>query len=110
MMKLFLSVPFLLLLGTNLADAQTSVKVPIPTQVQLDWQNAELVALVCIDLHAFDRKKYLQRENRITSVADYNIFNPQKYDMDQWVKSLKDGGFKIAILTVSHETGFFLSK
>ncbi|GGW48261.1 alpha-L-fucosidase [Arenibacter certesii] len=83
-------------------------EVPIPTQAQLDWQNAELAALVCWDLHAFDGKFYVQSEARVTPVEDYNIFNPQKYDMDQWIKSLKDGGFKIAILTVSHETGFFL--
>jgi len=82
-------------------------KVPIPTAAQLQWQNAELAALVCIDLHAFDGEFYDQGEVRINPVADYNIFNPQKYDMDQWIRSLKDGGFKIAILTVSHETGFF---
>ena len=82
-------------------------KVPIPTQAQLTWQNSELAALVCWDLHAHDGEFYVQSQARITPVEDYNIFNPQKYDMDQWIKSLKDGGFKIAILTVSHETGFF---
>ena len=82
-------------------------QVPIPTPAQLQWQNAELAALVCIDLHSYDGKFYVQSEARITPVEDYNIFNPQKYDMDQWIKSLKDGGFKIVILTVSHETGFF---
>ena len=87
--------------------AQNEQPLPIPTPAQLQWQNAELAALVCIDLHAFDGKFYVQSEARITPVEDYNIFNPQKYDMDQWIKSLKDGGFKIAILTVSHETGFF---
>ena len=81
--------------------------IPIPTKAQLNWQNAELAALVCIDLHAYDGKLYVQSEARITPVEDYNIFNPKNYDMDQWIKSLKDGGFKIAILTVSHETGFF---
>ncbi len=81
--------------------------VPIPTAAQLQWQNAELAALISIDLHVFNKSPYVQPENRITPIKDYNIFNPQQYDMDQWVKSLKDGGFKVAILTVSHETGFF---
>lgn len=81
---------------------------PLPTGAQLNWQNAELVALVCWDLHAFDGKFYVQSKARITPVEDYNVFNPKNYDPDQWVKSLKDAGFKIAILTVSHETGFFL--
>ena len=95
----------LLIIGT--LTAQNTTKIPLPTQAQLNWQNAELAALVCWDLHAFDGKFYVQSEARVTPVDDYNIFNPQKYDIDQWIKSLKDGGFKIAILTVSHETGFF---
>lgn len=93
--------------GWNI-QAQNEPPVPIPSPAQLQWQNAELAALICIDLHTFDGKVYVQPEARITPVEDYNIFNPQKYDMDQWIKALKDGGFKIAILTVSHETGFFL--
>lgn len=98
----------LMLLGViGQINAQKVTGVPIPTPAQIKWQNAELAALVCIDLHAFDGELYVQSEARITPVEDYNIFDPQKYDMDQWIKSLKDGGFKIAILTVSHETGFF---
>ena len=82
-------------------------QIPIPTPAQLQWQEAELAALISYDLHVFDGKEYVQQENRITPVADYNIFNPQYFDTDQWVKSLKDAGFRIAIFTVSHETGFF---
>ena len=82
--------------------------IPVPTPAQLIWQDAEMAALVCLDLHSFDGKFYVQREIRITPVEDYNIFNPQHYDTDQWARSLKEAGFKIAILTVSHETGFYL--
>ena len=82
-------------------------QIPVPTDAQLRWQNAELAALVCIDLHAFDGKFYVQGEQRIKPIPDYNIFNPQNYDMDQWISTLKDAGFRTAILTVSHETGFF---
>ncbi|WP_162342734.1 alpha-L-fucosidase [Cyclobacterium salsum] len=82
-------------------------QVPIPTPAQLQWQQAELAALVCWDMHVFDGEFYVQPKARITPVEDYNAFNPLKYDMDQWIKSLKDAGFNIAIFTVSHETGFF---
>ena len=99
-------IAFLFLLTANFVVAQ--YQVPLPKAPQLNWQNAELAALVCWDLHAFDGNFYVQSKTRITPVEDYNIFNPQNYDIDQWVKSLKDAGFKIAILTVSHETGFFL--
>ncbi|PXX21835.1 alpha-L-fucosidase [Arenibacter sp. ARW7G5Y1] len=82
-------------------------QVPIPTPEQLQWQNTELAALVCWDMHVFDGEFYVQKEVRITPVKDYNTFDPKNYDMDQWIKSLKDAGFKTAIFTVSHETGFF---
>jgi len=81
--------------------------IPIPTPAQLQWQQAELAALVCWDMHVFDGEFYVQPKARITPVEDYNTFNPEKYDMDQWILSLKNAGFKIAIFTVSHETGFF---
>ena len=83
-------------------------QVPVPTQAQLDWQNAELTAVFHYDLHVFDGKAYNQAKNRITPIDDYNIFNPTNLDTDQWVKAAKDAGFKIAILTATHETGFAL--
>ncbi len=89
-------------------NAQNKDKVPIPTQAQLEWQNAELVAVFHYDLHVFDGKRYVQSVNRITPVEDINIFNPEHLDTDQWVKTIKDAGFKIAILTATHETGFAL--
>ncbi len=91
----------------NLIFAQGKTEIPIPTEAQIKWQNAELAALICWDLHAVDDEFYVQSKARITPIKDYNIFNPQKYDMDQWICSLKEAGFKIAIFTVSHETGFF---
>jgi len=90
------------------AKAQNDVNVPIPTQAQLTWQNAELVAVFHYDLHVFDGEKYNQQKNRITPIPDYNIFNPEKLNTDQWISTIKDAGFKIAILTATHETGFAL--
>jgi alpha-L-fucosidase len=94
---------FLVCFGTSIAQ-----NVPIPGQTQLQWQQAELVAVFHYDLHVFDGKKYNQRENRITPVSDYNIFNPTQLNTDQWIKAAKDAGCKIAILTATHETGFAL--
>ena len=105
-----LNIVILLVLfsGWSRLKAQDNLEVPIPTQAQLNWQNAELVAVFHYDLHVFDGVKYNQRENRITPVPDYNIFNPKNLDTDQWIKAIKDAGFKIAILTATHETGFAL--
>jgi len=92
----------------GLLKAQNQSEIPVPTQAQLDWQNAELVAVFHYDLHVFDGMKYNQAENRITPMPDYNVFNPIKLDTDQWIKAAKEAGVKIAILTATHETGFAL--
>jgi len=82
--------------------------VPCPTQAQMNWQNAEMVAVFHYDLHVFDGKQYNQAYNRITPIPDYNIFNPKELDTDQWIRSVKAMGAKIAIMTATHETGFAL--
>ena len=104
-----LQVTILLIVGIlGCAKAQSDLNIPIPTTAQIDWQNAELVAVFHYDLHVFDGEGYNQQKNRITPVPDYNVFNPEKLDTDQWIKAIKDAGFKIAILTATHETGFAL--
>lgn len=81
---------------------------PRPNQRQLAWQKAELGAVFHYDLHVFDNEKYGQSNNRIDPITDYQIFNPKDLDTDQWIKSIKEAGFKFAILTATHETGFAL--
>lgn len=96
----------LVLILTNWLYAQNNI--PLPKKNQLVWQDAELTALISYDLHVFDGKRYNQALNRITPIADYNIFNPTKLDTDQWIRTVKDMGARIAILTATHETGFAL--
>ena len=63
------------------------------------------------NLHVFDGKKYNQNGEsgvRTNPVKDYQIFNPEKLYIDQWIKSAKDAGFKFVILTATHKTGFAL--
>lgn len=81
---------------------------PVPNKKQLAWQKAEMGALISYDLHVFDGKPYHQGENRITPIPDYQIFNPELLDTDQWIKAVRDAGFRFAILTATHETGFAL--
>lgn len=106
-------VPFLSAATTSNGDYPDSTgnlqeEIPLPTEAQIKWQEAERVAVFHYDLHVFDGKQYVQSRNRITPIEDYNIFNPEQLDTDQWIKSIKDAGFKIAILTATHETGFAL--
>ncbi len=80
--------------------------IPVPNHRQLAWQEAELGALICYELHVFQEKRYRQHEVRINPVPDYQIFNPENLDTDQWVKAVKDAGFTFALITATHETGF----
>ncbi|MFV0580548.1 MAG: alpha-L-fucosidase [Parabacteroides gordonii] len=100
---------FLLLFLALSVNGQVKERMlPLPTQAQLNWQDAELAVLVSYDLHVFDGVKYNQAYNRITPIPDINIFNPEQLDTDQWIRSVKAMGAGIAILTATHETGFAL--
>lgn len=96
------SVLFLFSIATCYAQ------IPLPRPAQIAWQEAELGVVFHYDLHVFDGKKYNQANNRTSSIADYNIFNPEKLNTDQWVLAAKAAGAKFAILTATHETGFAL--
>lgn len=83
-------------------------QIPVPNQQQLAWQQAEFGVIFHYDLHVFDTSEYNQTTNRITPIADYNIFNPAKLNMEQWITAAKAAGAKFALLTATHETGFAL--
>ena len=103
---LFLLFALLIPVGGQAKKEKTVL--PLPTPAQLVWQDAELVAVFHYDLHVFDGVRYNQAYNRITPIPDINIFNPEQLDTDQWIRSVKAMGAKIAILTATHETGFAL--
>lgn len=95
----------------TVAAQESSSIIPTPNAAQLAWQEAEMGAVFHYDLHVFDGEKYEQNGlsgNRTNPVMDYQIFNPKNLDTDQWIKAAKDAGFKFAILTATHETGFAL--
>ena len=107
--------PVVLSLAARRGDESINIQIPIlnspyplPNKKQLAWQEAEMGAVFHYDLHVFDGEKYGQGRNRIDPVKGYQIFNPTKLDTDQWIRAAKDAGFKFAILTATHETGFAL--
>jgi alpha-L-fucosidase len=88
------------LLNINYINAQQ--EIPRPTLQQLKWQENETTAFLHFTVNTFTGKEWGD------GTEDPKIFDPTKFDARQWIKELKDAGFKTAIITAKHHDGFCL--
>ena len=74
----------------------------VPTVKQLQWQQMELTAFLHFGINTFTGNEWGN------GTDSPQIFNPSSLDCRQWAKTLKEGGFRMAILTAKHHDGFCL--
>ena len=89
------------------ADATIEQKVDmasrlVPTVQQLEWQQMEFTAFLHFGMNTFTGNEWGNGKE------SPELFNPSELDCEQWVKALKDGGFKMALITAKHHDGFCL--
>ncbi|MGL5378464.1 alpha-L-fucosidase [Clostridium sp.] len=75
---------------------------PVPNESQLKYHEEELAAFIHFGMNTFTNSEWGNgRENP-------NSFNPTDLDPEEWVKTLKDAGFKRLIMVGKHHDGFAL--
>ena len=75
---------------------------PLPSQAQLAYLEDELAAFIHFGPNTFYDQEWGSGQE------DPMRFNPTKLDVREWVRVLKETGFKKLILVVKHHDGFVL--
>jgi alpha-L-fucosidase len=103
-MKFFFlcAVSFVFLACGSRQDLTPPAVLPVPSAAQLQWHEMEQNAFIHFTTNTFTDLEWGNGDE------DPRIFSPSDFNADQWISTLKDAGFKGAILTCKHHDGFCL--
>ncbi|AYF93755.1 alpha-L-fucosidase [Streptococcus koreensis] len=96
--------------GTEAAQPATSLDEepeiadygPLPSKAQMQYHREELAAFIHFGMNTYYDREWGDGQE------DPYYFYPEHLDTDQWIKTLKDAGFKRTIMVVKHHDGFLL--
>ena len=73
---------------------------PLPSKAQMQYHREELAAFIHFGMNTYYDREWGDGQE------DPYYFYPEHLDTDQWIKTLKDTGFKRTIMVVKHHDGF----
>lgn len=77
-------------------------KILTPNVRQIEWYNREKMIFFHFGMNTFTGKEWGD------GTESPSTFNPSELCVEQWIKIIKEAGFKCAILTAKHHDGFCL--